>query len=316
MSIVAVAALVWAIQPVDEPLQWQAPPDCPGADDVRARARRLARDPATPLPGVAVVDRAGEGRWTLRLRIGDVTREHAAASCEALADLTALAVAVAADPVAVASTVRASSPAPMTPVAPRIETPPPPRRIASVEAPARRSHRPRWTTALGVAAVAGVAELPRVDAGPSLSFALERAALSLQLRGMWLAEQRTAIPGLERALARLQAANASLRACGQWRQRAIGLLGCGGVELGALVGAPQAVARIERRAALWVAVLAAVGLRGWVHPRVALELGADLVLGLRRPQFALADAPERTVAAGQGGVRGWAGILVRLSRPR
>ncbi len=320
MWSITAGTLAWAIQPQGDPLQWNAPPPCPDVVDVRARARRFARDPATTLAGEAIVEGVSAGSWRLRLRIGGLVREYNSRDCEALADLAALSIAVAADPVAVATAMRATSA--MSHVAPSTPARHRERGIAApTESPSPRPdrtavRRPRWTTLLGIGGVAGVAELPRADLGPTVSLAVERRALSIQLRGGWLLPQRTPIPTFDPAQARLQAANGSARVCGQWRDRALSILGCGGLELGALIGASERVRQMDRRAALWVAALGSVGLRGWIHPRVALEIGAEFVLGIRRPRFGLQDNPFQPVAAGAGGVRGAAGVLVRLSRPR
>ncbi|HWB82326.1 MAG TPA: hypothetical protein VG755_45490 [Nannocystaceae bacterium] len=304
--MIAAAAVLLAAS-----LQWRAPAECPDAAHVEARARALAIDPAAVFDAHAEITREPSGEYRLVLAIGDRVEHHAARDCEVLAELTALVVAVATDPVAVATvvpeaiapTVGTTTPAIAAPLAPSSSPP----RTATT----RRKRSP-WVTVLATHGIAGVAELPRIDAGLDLALSIERPRFAVQARGAWLFARRTAIPGLP-ARAQLSAGNGSLRACAVWNRRALALLGCGGIELGAIVASSLDVRRPDTVTSLWVAAFGSASLRGWLHPRVALELGADLLFALRRPRFVLRDDENAIVSAGVGGIRGWAGIAVRLA---
>lgn len=310
-------------------LEWRAPPECPSVADVRARAQRLAVAAPDALVGRAVVEARPEGGYAMSLTLGRGTEQHSAARCEALADLAALVIAVAADPVGVAVTVAPVLDAlPVPQVGPSTPTSGTPAPVApgesgapgeSFASPVPQPESPRrrdpWTGALATHGVVGLAQLPGLDAGIDLAGSLERRRFALQVRATWLAPRITAIPGQGRD-AQLTSANASVLACSRWSWDRLALLGCAGVELGAVVGRPLAVDVSDTKASLWVALVGAAGLRGWVHPRLALEVGADLVFGLRRPRFALTNARDAAVGAGVGGIRGWAGLAVRLGRTR
>ena len=304
--MIAAAAVLLAAS-----LQWRAPAECPDAAHVEARARALALDPAAELDARAEVERDASGAYRLALVLGDRVEHHVAADCDVLAELTALVVAVAADPVAVATVMPEAIVPTVSTTTPRVEATPAAARSVP-RTPATRRVRPPWVTVLATHGVAGVAELPRIDAGLDLALSIERPRFAVQARAAWLFAQRTAIPGLP-ARAELSAGNGSLRACAVWNRRALALLGCGGAELGAVVATSLDVTAPDTVTSLWVAAFGSASLRGWVHPRVALELGADLLFALRRPRFVLQDDRSAIVSAGVGGIRGWAGIAVRLA---
>jgi hypothetical protein len=309
--IVDAALLFAALEPAQP--KWTAPSECPDATHVEVRARRLARDPTAALEGHGVVTREPAG-YRLTLEIAGRVEQHLASTCEVLAELAALSIAVAADPIAVARVVpevltTAPDSAPARPGTPESESRDQPVR------PRPRARRSPWAVVLATHGLAGIAQLPRLDAGLDLALSIERPRFAVQARGGWLSRERTAIPGFARARADLSAADASLRACGLWQRAAITLSGCGGVELGAVVAKSLNVTKTDTSAGLWVAAFGAVGLRGWVHPRVALELGADLLVALYRPSFVLHDNTRAEVTPGVGGIRGWAGIAVRLAPP-
>lgn len=297
-------------------IEWVAPAECPSADEVRRRASTLALAPVDALRGHAQVRRRADGGYALELAIDGRRELHEAGTCETLADLTALVIAVAADPVGAATTIE---PRLVDDEALRLDPlgrpAPSSSRAMPLPASSRAAKRRRpWTPVLAVHGVAGIAQLPGLDAGLDLQLSIERRRFAVQAHAGWLFARRTPIPVQAPALAELAAANASLRACGIWSWTRVSALGCGGIELGAVVGRPRGVVEEQTEAALWVAVVASAGMRGWVHPRVGLELGADLVLALRRPAFALRDHTDDAVRAGVGGLRGWAGLAVRLGR--
>jgi hypothetical protein len=107
--------------PAPVKLEWLAPAGCPATAAVLAQVERIL-GPATSaerkdVTARAVVSRAGHGRWQVALttRVGAWTgeRSFSADSCKALADATALIVALTVDPER-ASLAPAALPAPPT----------------------------------------------------------------------------------------------------------------------------------------------------------------------------------------------------------
>ncbi len=200
----SVAAQTFDEKPVA--LEWIAPAECPDSAYVeRELARLLAGDPVAAerrLRVRAEVGRADAGRWRVRIRTsgagGTGDRSLDAESCRALADATALIVALAVDPARVAanratptssaSTAPVASSAP--PVAssappPSASAPPPP--VASSAAPIASTSRPPRPRAsavslppalpspptvvtVGLAGVLDSATLPHATAGGQLMF--------------------------------------------------------------------------------------------------------------------------------------------------
>ena len=128
----------------------------------------------------------------------------------------------------------------------------------------------------------------------------------------WLAPRVAPFEGLDPAKAALWAINTSVRACGLLGRDRLRLALCAGPELGALMGEARDVPRGASSAELWAAAIAAPGLQWWVHRRVGLLVGAEVVVALRRPRFALRDDPTAAIVAGRGGLRANAGLALRL----
>jgi hypothetical protein len=84
-------------------LQWRAPPGCPTRESVLADAKRLlgARALRGRVTATAEATRAQDGTWVGRLDVatpdGEIHRTFEAESCEALASVAAVMIAVAAD---------------------------------------------------------------------------------------------------------------------------------------------------------------------------------------------------------------------------
>src|SRR5687768_10747089 len=88
-------------------LQWSAPPECPQAEQLNATIRRLLEGVGPSGDNIRAtgrVVREGSGRWRWRLRLvtqrGEAASERVLedASCEAIAEATALILALMIDP--------------------------------------------------------------------------------------------------------------------------------------------------------------------------------------------------------------------------
>lgn len=289
----------------------------------RAEALLLDSDATTSARGTIQAGPGGTFELVLVAEPGAPEIRHRASTCAPLATLAALLVAVAADPV---TTVRhhraASSPR-------RLEIPAPP---DTRSAPARRSSsttrpitpprevaRERLAGWVRAAAIAGVATLPRIDAGVALSTALGRRSWRIELHVAHLFAQRERLPGLSTARARLAAYLASGRGCFEVARARLGAGVCGGLEVGAITASAERVATAGSDTAAWVAAVAAPTIRIVVARRLELHLGVDGVFALRRPGFALRDAPRAMLTPGAAGARAWVGLAVPWgpgARPR
>ncbi|HEY0138276.1 MAG TPA: hypothetical protein VGB85_29530, partial [Nannocystis sp.] len=87
---------------------------------------------------------------------------------------------------------------------------------------------------------------------------------------------------------------------------------CLGVEAGPLICRGLGVPTTRLRADLWASGLAGAAVVGRVHPRVAVVVGAELSLGLRRPAFHVG-AREELTRAGAVGFRALAGLEFSLN---
>lgn len=101
-------------------LRWSAPAGCPDANAVKDEVERLLgasrTQPAKPIEVSAAVARDERGRWRVRLETagdgGPRVRELRGASCKAVADASALILALMIDPEAVATAPASASTTP------------------------------------------------------------------------------------------------------------------------------------------------------------------------------------------------------------
>lgn len=294
-------------------IDWHAPPACPDADEVERRARALGPGVADA-PLHAAVAQRDDGAFELAL-VDDRGPAHTyvARECSALADIVALSLAVAIDPVEVASsqaeqiTARTSAAIPAPPL--RMDEP----AIASTPAAAPVRREPRRRAPLSgfvrVQGSFGAAELPGFDGGLGLALGIGRGAGRFELHATHLFARTTALPIPGRNItAELASWNLSPRGCGLIGRRAVRAVLCAGAELGIVVAQSHDAIHDGDGTGLWVAAIAAPGLEWAVVPWLRLYAGADLVLALRRPQFALHDRDADRVTLGAGGLRAVVGV--------
>lgn len=185
-------------------VRWQAPAGCPDEAEVQAQVASMLRASTTaprPVDADAVVE-AREDGFALRLRMdGGDAREFEDPSCAVLAEATAVAVALAADPSA--SPIE-PSPVEPTPVEPNpvepdpVEPVPPPKPVppeepeptpppqqpvvdgpSRVEPPAAEPRVRRFELAAMVGGSFGVLPGPGVEAGGAFAWLRPRWALSV-----------------------------------------------------------------------------------------------------------------------------------------
>ncbi len=308
-----VAAL--AVAPVGEPspfaLDWRAPTACPDGAEVLLRLDALV--PVRPIaaPGLHAEGRVGPvtgGTWRLELVLRgpglDDARTIDASDCSALADVAALLLAIAVAPEAVASRHRVAASAPVDrpapprePLLPREPAPPreppavapvPPARLDLDDMPATTRSEPRRARALrGALRLAGGAEvgaIPRWSPTAALGAALLGSSWRVELAGTYSARD-LAYSDRPEAGGRLQLVAGALRGCGVARWRRLEFPVCAGIELGLLHGVARGVATPRPARDLWIAAQLSAAAAWPIIKNLALVLGLEVSIGLRRPGF-------------------------------
>ena len=297
--------LAAAIAPDAIALEWRAPAECPTQDDVRARVDRLLASQHADVHARADVTPMTDGGWTLVLAIeapeGLHTHTWRAERCDALADATALAIAVAADPVQLVRRIAIpDAPIASTP-RPRVE---PPRAVRTEQ----RAASPRVDAYARAQVVAGVLVLPDVDVGAAIAVGLQREGMRVELVGGVLgprAQKLRESPASVRMLA------GTIDARGCWmagRRVALGM--CGLVEVAIVRGVAFDVPRQIPRHDTWVGLGFGPLLQIPIARRWQIHLGADALVAARRPRFAIVGLPNDVAKTGAAGVRGFVGVAI------
>ncbi|MBX3190028.1 MAG: hypothetical protein KF819_23585 [Labilithrix sp.] len=272
-------------------LAWDAPKECPSADDVRAAALKSAKGEAASetLEADARVERGERWRVTLRTRragVASAERQLEAASCEALAEATAVILALALMP---GAGVEEPATEPATTAARAAPAP------AAVEAPAReraaeapKDERPKgpYDHALGLGASLATdgTTLPAVAAGGAAALAWTPGPARLEVSGSYFVAQSETAGG-SAAGAALTLVVLGARGCWALARGPVELSPCLGVDVH-LVGARGfGAARNFDESARWAAGTGGALLRVPVAPWLALRAQADAVVPLARPRF-------------------------------
>lgn len=289
-------------------VNWRGPDTCPDADELRFSIERTIGMPlshALPLHFDVQAARSPEG-YTARMDVAGQPHEAprrrllVASDCSRLADLVAVAAAIALGADDGAGDAEAPPSVSQTDGAPgeipplRAEAPPP----GATDPPgvdalaSSREPAPAWSPAFSLWFLADAGSLEQPGAGLALGAGLEHAKLQLRALATVLFEQRATLdaagapePGADLALAAaaLSLCSAPLALGPSW-----GVQGCAGWELGRLSGEGTGVLRPHSGAALWSAPRFDATL-GWALGATGLELGAMLTLAvpLVRDDFVL-----------------------------
>ena len=295
-------------------LQWVAPAGCPDAAHVTREVERLRPDVSPKeepdLSARAEVREEKSGRWHVEIRTegrqGAGTRTVTAESCEALADATALILALALP--GAPATVDAGQ-APAVPDAARSEPNPPsgrePRRVAAVLPPsgavgAERSAFPGSSpsrivrVAVVVSALVDTGTLPGAAFGAGMRIALIPegfSALRVEVGGGLFVDQSTANPPSRSGSFSLRTIDAGACLIAPVQRLEIGP--CAGVELASVSANGLRETVTDSVDAAWVvprarATVAYFGSQWW-SVRADVGIGVDL----NRPEFV-------SLGAGQG----------------
>lgn len=322
-------------------LDWQAPRGCPDAAHVEATLARLVGQPiASGRAGIEAtraraVVRAEAAGFVVELdtRHGAAAehRTFAAPRCDALADATALILAVALRPLeaaAASSTEPATDPLPsVVPPTPSV-VPPRRRSTPAAAAPEPRAFeaasptaappeptRPRAIGgALAVMAGPGLGPLPGVAAQLAAVLALRGRRWRVEAGGAYWFPRTTGPSGGPSVTIGL--GSGSVRGCYVFARSRLELPVCGGAEAGAMRGRGQGTGVLSKTSrSLWAAASAGPGLTWRLGSWVALRLSVDAIVALRQPAFDLRIAGERVELHRAAPVGGRAALGIELRWP-
>ena len=282
---------------------WQAPAGCPSRDDLRAKiARLLGGDIRVPQGGDikarAVV--AHGQTWSLAIetelagRPG--RRSIEAASCQDLADATALIIALMIDPNAVAA--RATQPKPV-PATPPAET-----------GPAPQKERRAMQYLLGIHGAGSYGTLPSVDVGLGGGIGLAGRRWRVELRGTYglRRDQKAMAAAPPGAYGQFNLTAAALAACFNFRWGGLVLGPCADAELGVVSAKGVNVSESFPAQTLWSALGAGAYAAIPLGPHFSLPLHVDVLAPLRRTEYVVKNVPSRVFKAPAVGVRLSTGI--------
>lgn len=255
-------------------LEWHAPPECPGRDEVLARLQDVGAT-TRPLSARVRVDRAPDG-WSLRLDTddGDNVSERAlrAASCAELTDAAVLLLALALDAPAAPPVVEAPTPDPAPPPAPRVTT---------------RAQRVTSRLRFGARLEGGVAAGTLPQPAPSVSLALwiGRVGWRAELVARFLPAQTTQVT--DEARVSLSAASAAARGCYALFRRPLELRACAGLEAGLMFGDAAGITHPASGVARWFGAVAGLAL-SWSWTRsLRVVASFDGAVTFDRPTFVI-----------------------------
>jgi len=284
-------------------LSWQAPAGCPSRDELRAQVARL-------LGGTIRVPHGGDIRaravvehgqnWSLAIETESSGRPGQraieAASCQDLADATALIIALMIDPDAVAA--HAAQPKP-------IPAPPPP---DSRPAPSPKRRSVEYL--VGVHAAASQGTLPSFDVGAGGGIGLAGRRWRVELRGTYglRRDQTVAAAALPGASGQFSFAAAALAACLNFRWGGLALGPCADAELGLVSAKGVGVSESFPAQTLWSALGGGAFAAIPLGPHLSLPLHLDVLAPLQRTEFVLKNVPGRVFKAPAVGGRLSAGI--------
>ncbi|HWB80965.1 MAG TPA: hypothetical protein VG755_38645 [Nannocystaceae bacterium] len=313
-------------------LEWDAPPECPDASEVRRQADALTRAAGVEMPSGRLhargIIRATADGFTLDLHLegerDEGNRRLEAKSCAELSQAAALILTLAINPDADVDDdgVPAITNAPVIPeVTPRdpieapTEAPSQPAAKSSSGADDRSGAPP---IAVGFRAGVGIDALIWRPVGASLSLgvALIGPRYRVEVTGRYATPSTIAAPTNGALRARAQQWSLGVSACGvpSFLAGALELPICGGIEAGAMHAKGRGDGLVGRNAtAPWIAFMAGPTILWRVGRRLAVWAGVDALVLLGRPIFST-DGGVEVVHPRRAGLRALAGVEFRIGR--
>jgi hypothetical protein len=275
------------VQPGAVELVWSAPEACPDATVVRSRAERILNRPlamptdAPPLTVTAVVTAASDTQpWTIRLETGRAGRTVQAASCDELANATALFVAILVEPSMLGPEPEAAPPA--EPLAPT----PPPAAAESAPVPSTSFNSASWSIGGTVGARSALVPDWAFGLGGHGVFSWKALRVSVGA-SVWHPDGKT-LEESEQQGAEIQVSSAFAELCLQLHTPLLIPALCSGAELSLLRGEGFGPGvEPEARAAALVSVSAGGALLLRQSKMLSWVLDLDAVFPLGQRQFVL-----------------------------
>lgn len=347
-----VGALAFAAPELAEPspppheidLTWDAPPECPSAEEIEARYRFLLSGPPVgdgTLVASAKVRREAAGLWVLRLTTsyGDATdsRVLEASGCGELADGVAMVFAVALEPGLDDAPdqppfVAPPQPAAEAPTSPQVPEPGP-IRPARVQKPTSTSPRPPRTMAssqltkrstvpaptpfarLGVGAERGA--LPGAAVLPGFGLGLLWPRAQLEADVSWLAPRSFDAPVDDSSAltfnVRAQSIQGAVRGCYVLRDGAISIPLCAALEAGRTFARSRGLTTDSTLRGPWLAAGLRAALR-YRWRRIGVYAAGEVLRSLVTTRLRVVQTPLFTPSALS--VRGIAGVELFFLRSR
>ncbi|GEM_PF-4464233 len=291
MSALVLATVAPAESPTNT-LEWTAPSNCPTAVDVRGSVEVLLgggfeETRFEPVAAQGSVQRDAENVWVLSLGIrtasGQRERSIVGTSCQELADVAAVLLAIAIDPsLRITSLTRPEDPTD------QVELPEPPkpsveREVSTPPAAPRKpitSAKVRGT--IQAFAVGGGGALPSFSPGVGGSLGASWKHVRFDVRSTyWFA--RSAEREGSRMSVRMWALQP--RVCGLPRLGIVQFPVCTGLDVGAMVGIGENLVSARTKRAAWLAVVAASEVLVLPWRRVGFVVGAECIIPLIRSGF-------------------------------
>jgi hypothetical protein len=323
-AILSSAGFAAGAEPIE--LGWRAPSECPSAEAVRAElVDLLGAEHASERVRVdiAVVHEPRGYVAAIVLEVGmhRSERELVAEHCDALADAAALVIAVTVDPAhavvgdeVVPEPVVVAEPAPPTPTPTPVTTSQQSRATATsiVQKPPPLRPARRRTPGFHARVFGGLdtGATPGPTGTLGAAVGLRGRWFRAELDGSWAFGRERTVPGGAGASARIARGSLAVRGCGVPGRGRIEVPLCAALEAGALVGRGEGATVQPATAVLpWVAFSGGPALAISVVPRVALLIGADVVVPLWRARFEIGDVDAFRPA--RVGMRALLGVELR-----
>lgn len=271
-------------------LTWTAPPGCPTSSDLRDAILRSSNGESRErVEAVARVERTEPQRWsvtvqTTRAGVASAERRLEATSCRALADATAVILALALIPERAAADEPATpAAAEPTPPAPALAPVPEPAPIAS---PDRTNDRapPRHTLAASASLATDASTLPSPAVGARGALAWTPGAARLELAGSYFSAQ-SQTTGVSSAGARFTSGVVGARASWTLLQSVIELSPRVGADVELLRASGFGAADNYDASAAWLSVAGGALVTVPVTHWLSLRADADGIVPLSRPRF-------------------------------
>jgi hypothetical protein len=305
------------IAPVDvDRIEWHAPAECPDDAAVEARVGDMLGATTTNASERATADVVGDHEgWTVEIATfidgAKQTRSLRADDCAVLAEAVAVVVAVALDPVAVATS-EAREQGPRVPE-PTIETPPTSAREVdrAPPQPRRTSAPPRrtWTFGLRVAGGYGIGTAPGGTGLVGLALFAQTGRARIEIEGRWYGPREILDDGTG---ARTQLGTAAALGCLELGRAVVTAPLCLGFEAGALRARGLRLPDPIVVNFPWAAPVARAALAARVHARVRMWLALEGAVLVVRPQLQQGfDDPEVLWQAPPVAARVMLGVEVR-----